>query len=77
MARKMLVTKTTITGDPAMTSLFERLAKSFRQTGGTVPTATGLWPANGATASLWDEVLMASSYDEYARMYLDYLGPRR
>jgi hypothetical protein len=60
-----------------MTSLFERLAKSFRQTGGTAPRQAGLFPTSGATAARWDEVLMASTYDETARMYLDYLGPRR
>jgi hypothetical protein len=60
-----------------MASLFARLARTFRQTGSIVPAAIGLWPTHGATASRWDEVLMAASYDEHARVYLDYLGPRR
>jgi hypothetical protein len=60
-----------------MASLFARLARTFRQTGSIAPTATCLLPSHGTTASRWDEVLMAASYDEQARMYLDYLGPRR
>ena len=60
-----------------MTSLLERLAKTFLQTSSIARRETGLLLTDGPTSSRWDEILMACTYDENARADLEFLGPRR
>lgn len=60
-----------------MTPLLERLAKVFVRMGGIAPREIGPLPTHDTMSSRWDEAVMACIYDENARRYLDYLGPRR
>ena len=58
-----------------MVKLLEGLTKIL-DIGGIAPREAAALQTIVTRSSRWDEALPASLYDETARKYLDYLGPR-
>lgn len=64
-------------GELIMIRLLQRLADVLVGEGGTAPRGANSLQTDGTSSSRWDEALTACLYDENARRYLDYMGPRQ